>query len=348
MSKPAPVKCTSSQPLVYCNTQKAGLGSVAINSQHQNESEAHPRKDDAALRLSDTNGLVISQPSVEVLPLNAVRRRAITSQCITAETIQSVGNVRIEYHFRGPVHLLVTYEEGARYDGQTFVEGLPPAHLRSFARKLTFVPSGHQYHEWHELRALSRLTYFYFDIAKFKFHYETDIAKASFIPRLYFEDESLWHTALELADLVEHPALGDQLYFEALAIVIVYQLLRLQKRIHSGQTQARGGLAGWQQRITTAYIEEHLAERIKLSTLAQLIHQSPFHFCRAFKHSLGIPPLRYQTKRRIDRAKLLLAKPALSVTDVGLAVGFVCSSSFTTAFHKATGLTPTGYQRSLR
>jgi len=35
------------------------------------------------------------------------------------------------------------------------------------------------------------------------------------------------------------------------------------------------------------------------------------------------------------------------VTDIGLTVGFSETSSFSAAFRKATGLTPTGYRRSL-
>jgi AraC family transcriptional regulator len=96
-----------------------------------------------------------------------------------------------------------------------------------------------------------------------------------------------------------------------------------------------------------AHIEEHLADQISLSTLAQLVRLSPYHFCRAFKKSLGIPPHRFHTQRRMEHAKVLLAKPAASVTDVGISVGFSATSSFTTAFRNATGLTPTGYQRSV-
>lgn len=317
------------------NTRTADIRSVMTNGRDHNGSKSDDRPSPTL-------------PTVEIFPLDAVRRRAIKSKGVAAETIQSVRNVRVEYRFRGPVHLLVIYEEGTRCEGQTFVEGVAPAKLRRFAHKLTFVPSGYQYQESHELRTLSRLTFFYFEATKFKSDDQVSVADVSFTPRVYFDDESLWHTALKLADLVEHPAHGDQLYLEALGIVIVYQLLRLQEHMHGGQPRARGGLSGWQQRITTDYIEEHFAEPIRLSNLAQLVHQSPFHFCRAFKQSFGVPPLRYQTKRRIERAKLLLAKPAMSVTDVGLAVGFCCSSSFATAFRKATGFTPTDYQRSLR
>jgi len=286
---------------------------------------------------------IVSHPTVEICPADLVKRRAITGHGMTAETVQSTRRGRVEYRFHAPMHLLVMHESGARRDGETFVEGLPRARLRRFARKLTFVPAGHQYHEWHELLALSRLTFFYFDPAKLS---ETNGAGVSFAPRLFFEDEALWHTALKLMELIEHPASGDQLYFEALGIVLMYQLLRLHRGVPEGQAQLRGGLGAWQQRILTAYIEEHLAERIDLATLAQLIHQTPFHFCRAFKQSFGMPPLRYQTKRRIEHAKLLLLeKPAISVTDIGLMIGFGCSTSFATAFRKATGFTPTSYQR---
>ena len=90
-----------------------------------------------------------------------------------------------------------------------------------------------------------------------------------------------------------------------------------------------------------------MAEPILLATLAELAGLSTYHFCRAFKQSFGLPPHRYHTSRRIEHAKTLLAKPALSVTNIGMRVGFSETSSFTAAFRKATGLTPSAYHRSL-
>jgi AraC family transcriptional regulator len=110
---------------------------------------------------------------------------------------------------------------------------------------------------------------------------------------------------------------------------------------------AKGGLAAWQQRAVTSYIEEHLAEPILLATLARLVRLSPYYFCRAFKRSLGLPPHRYHSNRRIEHAKRLLVEPAPSVTDIVRIVGYGETSSFTTAFHKATGITPTAYRRTL-
>ena len=289
----------------------------------------------------------MSHPSVEIFPPDAVRRRAVAGRSITAEIVQSASNVKVEYRLHATAHVLVAYEEGIRCDGETVVEGAPRSKLRRYARKLTLVPAGCQYHEWHEHRTLSRFTYLYFDLKRLRLESQGGVADTRFTPRVFFEDESLWHATRELADLVEHPASGDRDYFDALGAIVMHRILRLQRGEPGSRRRIRGGLAAWQQRIATTFIEEHLADRIELTALAQLVRQSPYHFCRAFKQSLGMPPLRYQAQRRIDHAKLLLAKPAMSVTDIGLAVGFGCSSSFATAFRKATGFTPTAYQRSL-
>ncbi len=104
-----------------------------------------------------------SHASVEISPPELVRRRVIECPGLTAESVQTASHTKVECRFHGPTHLLVTYEDGARTDGQTCVQGLPQATLKRFAHKFTFVPAGYQYHERHELRVLSRLMYFYFD-----------------------------------------------------------------------------------------------------------------------------------------------------------------------------------------
>jgi AraC family transcriptional regulator len=72
---------------------------------------------------------------------------------------------------------------------------------------------------------------------------------------------------------------------------------------------------------------------------------SQHHFCRAFKQSFGVPPHRYHVQRRIEQAKLLLTDRAISITDIGLTVGYSQTSSFSVAFRKLTGWTPTEYRR---
>src|SRR5262249_18697441 len=99
--------------------------------------------------------------------------------------------------------------------------------------------------------------------------------------------------------------------------------------------------------IITAYIEEHVNEQIPLATLAQLVRLSPCHFSRVFKQSLGMPPHRYQTDRRMEHAKVLLVQSAASVLEIGLTIGFSSPRAFATAFRRAAGLAPAAYRRNL-
>lgn len=122
-------------------------------------------------------------------------------------------------------------------------------------------------------------------------------------------------------------------------------MIRLERGIQP-PAEVRGGLAPWQKKRIAEYVEEHLGEDISLRDLAGLARLSPYHFAHAFKQSFGEPPHRYVTGRRMLRAKSLLAMEGMRVTEIGRAVGFAETSSFTGAFRRLTGMTPSSYRRS--
>ena len=126
---------------------------------------------------------------------------------------------------------------------------------------------------------------------------------------------------------------------------VSHELLRLKRSKAVAARPDRGGLPAWQQKRVAEFIEKHLAEVISLGALAELVDLSLYHFARAFRQSFGTPPHRYHMARRIDHAKGLLRMPTLSVTQIGSRIGFCEASSFTRAFRKFTGLTPTEYRR---
>jgi AraC family transcriptional regulator len=181
------------------------------------------------------------------------------------------------------------------------------------------------------------------DPAQFQKATETD-----YVPRIYFEDSIVWGTAAKLKRVIEGAREKQTPYLEALTKVLALELSRVDDNGVRDVSVNRGGLASWQKRIVASYIEDHLSERIRLVTLAGLVRLSQHHFCRAFKQSFGLPPHEYQVHRRIELAKVLLAEGAASVTDVGLTLGYAQTSSFSVAFRKMTGRTPTEYRREFR
>jgi len=284
---------------------------------------------------------------VDISPPEIVRRHSAAWSGVRVETVQVMRHMPFEYGFRAPYHLLIAAELAERYDGETFVEGLPQSTLRDFPRKLTFVPAGHDFRGWQRPRALTRTTYFYIDPRGPLADPALRFGEIEFKPRLFFYDRDLWDTALKLKSQVENPGSMPRQYAEALGIVLTYELVRINAGAGLRAPVSRGGLASWQQKRVAAYIEERVADDIPLATLAELARLSPYHFCRSFKRSFGMPPHRYHASRRIERAKQLLADRELSVTAIALDVGFSETSTFTAAFHRLTGQTPSGYRRDL-
>ena len=288
-----------------------------------------------------------SRLAVDIWPPEGINRRAIAWDGMAVETVNLTRHGRIRTHFQAPLHLLALFEAGSRADGETFVEGLPRSALRNYKRKFIFVPADHEYVDWQETSSLPRMAFFYFDPAAFPLEGGRASADRSLSPQLFFEDAALWDTAVKLKTLLDSARSCDRGYCEALGAVLAHELVRFTSGSRRLERPVRGGLAAWQQRLVTNHIEEHLTEQISLAELGQLVRLSPYHFCRAFKQSFGTPPHRFHLRRRIERAKELLANRTLSVTDVGFAIGFSGTSAFTMSFRKVSGMTPTEYRRSV-
>ena len=295
--------------------------------------------------LDSGNTVNATHPTVEIWPPEAAKRRTVSGRGVTVEDVQSTGRGKIQYRFRAPIHLLVIYERGERRSGDSFVEGLPRSGLRNLARKLTFVPAGCQYNEWYEPSADTRRLHFYFDPTELRI--QSSLLSRPFAPHLFFDEDTLWQTALKLRGLVDSSASGDPHYLDALSRLLVHELVRFNLGLVGFRPTIRGGLAPWQQRLVSRYIKEHFNERIPTAVVARLVGLSRFHFCRTFKQSFGTTPHQYQTNCRIEQAKDLLAGCARSVTDIGLMVGFSTSASVAAAFRRATGFSPSEYRRSL-
>lgn len=91
-------------------------------------------------------------------------------------------------------------------------------------------------------------------------------------------------------------------------------------------------------------MDREYASPLDVAALARVALMSPAHFSRRFRATYGETPYSYLMTRRIERAKLLLRRGDMSVTEVCMAVGCSSLGSFSARFTELVGETPTAYR----
>jgi len=142
--------------------------------------------------------------------------------------------------------------------------------------------------------------------------------------------------------------LSGRLYAESLGNVLAVHLLRYYSVPTLQPVTFTGGLSATKLRQVTEFIGDNYSRDLKLAELAQVAGMSSFHFAREFKRTTGTTPHQYLIKFRIERAKALLARNDLPLTEVGLRSGFSHQSHFTRLFRRITGTTPNSYRLTLQ
>jgi AraC-like DNA-binding protein len=92
------------------------------------------------------------------------------------------------------------------------------------------------------------------------------------------------------------------------------------------------------------FMDREYARPLDVPAMARAALMSPAHFSRQFKATYGETPYSYLLTRRIERAKALLRRGDLSVTDVCLMVGCTSLGSFSSRFTEIVGETPSAYR----
>lgn len=93
------------------------------------------------------------------------------------------------------------------------------------------------------------------------------------------------------------------------------------------------------------HIDRHYRSDLNLDRLAAVAGVSKFHFARCFEAAYGDTPMRYVTRRRIERAQDLLRGANLTVTEVCMIVGFSSLGSFSSRFRQLVGESPAAYRQ---
>lgn len=136
-------------------------------------------------------------------------------------------------------------------------------------------------------------------------------------------------------------AVASNLYADSLANMLAVQLLR-DYSAHRMPPERRyvNGLTNRALSRVLDLIESDLAEDLSLKVLAGAAGLSEYHFLRMFKQSTGYTPHQYIINQRVERAKELLRKTDMSITEIAYLLGFSTPAHFTHHFRRKTGVTP--------
>ncbi|MDF2652509.1 MAG: AraC family transcriptional regulator [Paenibacillus sp.] len=93
------------------------------------------------------------------------------------------------------------------------------------------------------------------------------------------------------------------------------------------------------------YIEEHLAEKIKIPQLAQLMYLSTSQFHKQFQEAFDISPLQYVRMQRYKKAQFLLATTPMTMSDIAEQIGFDSPIPFFRFFKSMNGVSPGHYRK---
>src|SRR5260370_194375 len=156
-------------------------------------------------------------------------------------------------------------------------------------------------------------------------------------------DSQIQHLMLALKVELEEGCPAGRLFGESLATTLAVHLVH-RYAVFPEKENYRGGLPLRRLRAVTEYMEAHLEDQISLRQLADLAQMSPYHFGHLFKQTTGLSPHQFFLRRRIQKAKYMLARGHSPLSEISHALGFASQAHFTTTFRKLVGITPFSYR----
>ena len=129
----------------------------------------------------------------------------------------------------------------------------------------------------------------------------------------------------------------------ALRALICAVLVEVMRQILVPPTEPKEFVAA-----AIAYLRQHLPEPVRIDDLVRHVGFSRSRMFDMFKAQTGLTPGDYLQRLRIEKAQEQLRQTDLSVTGIGLAVGFSSGQYFSTVFARYTGVSPTDFRKGVK
>ncbi|WP_225032204.1 AraC family transcriptional regulator, partial [Paraburkholderia sp. XV] len=145
---------------------------------------------------------------------------------------------------------------------------------------------------------------------------------------------------------LREPQPGGGIVAQQLATLVLVQALRLQ--FAGGRNEAVGwlyALADKRMRAVINAMHETPGAKWTLQTLAERAAMSRTSFALRFKELVGLSPMDYLTRWRMNLAAARLAHSRDSIAEIGRALGYESEKSFSAAFKRIMKCAPRQYGR---
>jgi len=131
---------------------------------------------------------------------------------------------------------------------------------------------------------------------------------------------------------------------------ILASILVLVVRMAEGAAENSGTQSGRQSltRDVIKYLSVNYNRNITLADLSRRFYISKDYLSHIFKDEIGVSPISYLLKLKIDQVKCLLANTNKTVSEIALCVGYKDANYLSRLFKKATGMTPTAFRGSVK
>ena len=130
-----------------------------------------------------------------------------------------------------------------------------------------------------------------------------------------------------------------------LTVELMIHLSRAMRNEWEENLRVKNGKARELVKIARQYMDENFEQGITVAEAAQYVFLSQGYFTRAFKDELGISPMNYLMKKRIEKACELLENNEIKVSSIAVQSGFSSPQRFNVAFRKLVGKTPMEYRK---
>ncbi len=131
-----------------------------------------------------------------------------------------------------------------------------------------------------------------------------------------------------------------KMQLQGLALIIMSYFVKRATPRHEQQD-------GRLQRVAD-YVKQNLQRDISLESMADMADVTKTHLIHLFRRKMGVTPLQYVIRKRIQHAQGLLLTTNMAVNHIAASVGMYDTSYFIRLFKKNIGFTPQAYRNALR